>query len=171
MTLRSLPLAGLFLCATLGGCSGAEPTPSSDLELDSDQVTSALSVEDVKQYDGCRDNGHSGGPVELGRLNADIDPATRAMFGTAECIVGRLTKFKGKFRPYNIQSFKNTSAGKTFFFKRVSENVIHEAPSECLKIKMTATVGATDVYVTITRVKQLPAVSPGTGLCSDNGET
>ncbi len=52
----------------------------------------------------------------------------------------------------------------------VEPNVIGEAPSECLKIKLSFTIGATDVYVTIDRVKQLPPVTQG-HLCSDNGET
>lgn len=170
MTLRALSLA--LLLSTAFGCSAGEAIPADDRDPGDEGVaSSALSaVEDVKQYESCKDSGHANGPVHLARLNADLGPATRAIFNTAECIVGRMPKFKGTFRPYNLQSFKNTAAGKTFFFKRVSENRIGEAPSECLKVKMSATVGATDVFVTISRVKQLPAAPVGV-LCSDNGET
>lgn len=163
---RSILYTGLFLVATACGSTEIDHS-ATPLEV-SRSALAASSVEDVRQYDDCRDNGHSS-TINLGKLNADRDPATRAMFTTASCIVGRLTQFRGRFRPYNLQSFKNTTAGQTFFFKRISDNIIGEPPSECLKIKLSATVSPTDVYVTIDRVKQLPP--PRTdGLCADNGE-
>lgn len=81
-------------------------------------------------------------------------------------------QFHGNFRPYHLQSFKTASPGKqTFIFKRdESQNTIGAPPSECLKIKLSAAVGATDVFVTIERVKQL-APKPEGELRSDNGET
>lgn len=159
---------GLGLCALASAlaCSVADPADLPESELDS--PAALLPVEDVGQYAGCLDNGHSD-VVNLGQLNAARDPATRAMFATASCIVGRLTMFQGKFRPYNLQSFKNLAGETRFFFKRISTNVTGEPASECLKIKMTATVSPTDVYVTITRVKQLPPPRAD-GLCADGTE-
>jgi hypothetical protein len=146
-----LPLAALALAA----CSGAEPSSPSPEEA-ATATAAQTSVEDVKQYDACRADGHSGS-LDLGQLNAAADPGTGATFETASCIVGRLSRFRGRSRPYNLQSFKNTpEGGQTFFFKRVSENTTHEAAPECLKIKLRAAVGPTDAFVTVERVKQLP---------------
>ena len=170
---RPAPLALLLLTSLtallLGaGCSDAQGADPSTDPVASESALTA--VEDVHQYDNSRSNGLSATTgVDLGNLEKG-DPATRADFETADCIVGRLTKFHGRFRPYNLQSFKTTSGGHhTFIFKRMSENIIGEAPSECLKIKLSAVVGATDAFVTIERVKALPAPRPD-GLCADNGE-
>lgn len=165
ITLSNLSLALALTVSTLG-CSVAGSAPDPEVALEAEAAT--LPVEDVAQYASCLDNGHSG-LLDLGQLNADRDPATRATFATASCIVGRLTQFQGKFRPYNLQSFKNLAGEQRFFFKRVSFNTTGEAAPQCLKIKMTAVVGPTDAFVTITRVKQLPPPRAD-GLCEDAGE-
>lgn len=168
MTRRTLSTIALLLCASAAACGGAtladEPNPSAT-------ESAAAGVEDVNQYAGCLVHGVDVGGVVLGNLRSDRDPGTPVSFNVASCIVGRLTTFRGARRPYNLQSFKNTApANQTFFFQRQFQNVIGEAPAECLKVKLSFTIGATDVYVKIERVKQLPAVTQGK-LCSDNGET
>lgn len=166
---RALSTTALLLCFSAATCSEAtsidENNPGAATEFE------ATGVEDVNQYKDCLIHGVDVGGVILGHLRADRDPGTPAAFNVASCIVGRLTTFKGMRRPYNIQSFKNTSpAHQTFFFQREFQNITGEAPAECLKVKLSFTIGATDVYVKIERVKQLPPAQRGT-LCSDNGET
>lgn len=160
-------LATVFVAGAPFGCSVAQPE---ELSSDEDPTLAALlPVEDTAQYANCRDNGHSSSTMDLGQLNPARMPQVRAAFTTAGCIVGRLTQFEGVFRPYNLQSFKLLDGEYRFFFKRVSTNVVGEKPSQCLKIKMTAFAGPTDVFVTITRVKQLPPPRAD-GLCADGTE-
>ncbi|MEZ4360847.1 MAG: hypothetical protein R3B48_11760 [Kofleriaceae bacterium] len=169
MMTRISSLTLLALGLGLLGCSVAETDDAGDPTLDLDPAAATSPVEETTQYNDCRDNGHST-DIDLGQVNAARDPGTRAAFATASCIVGRLTQFRGTFRPYNLQSFKNLPGNEArFFFKRISNNVTGEPASECLKIKMTSTVSPTDVYVTITRVKVLPPPRAD-GLCTDNGE-
>lgn len=159
----------MLVCFSSAACVG---TDSETVETVDEALGTAASVEDVRQYDSCRENGHgsSGSILDLERIR-DNDPAINASFATASCIIGRLGKLNGQFLPYHLQSFKPRGPGQqAFIFKRHRRNVVNEGPSECLKIKLTSLVGATDVYVTIERVKQLPS-APGNNLCSDNGET
>lgn len=165
--MKSIALICLLACAASAGCANTDPEESTDVALGA-----ASTIEDPAQYESCKENGHgsSGSNLDLGHMR-DNDPATQAAFSTAECIVGRMGQFRGTFRPYHLQSFKPRGPAQySFIFKRESKNVTGEAPSECLKLKLTAHLGATDVFVTIERVKQL-APKPQGELCSDNGET
>lgn len=166
-SLSSPVLAALALAGATLGCSVAQTEEFSEDEDPS--LAALLPVEDTAQYNDCRDNGHSADTMDLAQLNPARMPQVRASFTTASCIVGRLTQFEGAFRPYNLQSFKLLGGEYRFFFKRVSNNVTGEKPSQCLKIKMTAFAGPTDVFVTITRVKQLPPPRAD-GLCADGPE-
>ena len=166
---NSVPMVAFLVCLSSAGCASTDPAPPEDVD---EALGAATGIEDTKKYDACRENGHgsSGSSLDLGKIR-DHDPATQASFSTADCIIGRMSQFKGAFRPYHLQSFKTTAPSKqTFIFKRENQNVTGEAPSECLKIKLTSLLGATDVFVTVERVKQL-APKPAGQLCSDNGET
>jgi hypothetical protein len=169
MTTRSLILLALFTLIAACGNTDADALVQDDPGSSDSQALSA--VEDVTQYASCRENGHgsSASTLDLAHFG-ERDPGLRATFATADCIVGRLTDFKGRYRPYSLQSFKRTAAGQTFFFKRTSYNEAGEAKPQCLKIKLSVFVGATDDTVTVSRVKQLPDAAPD-ALCSDNGET
>lgn len=166
----SLSLSSFAAFVLAGAPLGCSVAQTEDLASDEDPSLAALlPVEDTAQYADCRDNGHSADTMDLGQLNPARMPQVRASFTTASCIVGRLTQFEGTFRPYNLQSFKLLDGEYRFFFKRVSTNTAGEKPSQCLKIKMTAFAGPTDVFVTITRVKQLPPPRAD-GLCADGPE-
>lgn len=167
----------LAICVLAGcGSSGEDPESAAGAETSAD----ALSVvEDLGQYKGCLLQGaplpNTSGLVNLGNLDASPG-VRRKMFDVAECIVGRHSTFRHQPRPYNLQSFKTThldgvrrDTSATFIFKRVSENVAGEAPPQCLKVTMTARVGATQIDATITRVQQLPSTTTD-GICSDKGE-
>lgn len=173
-TLRAFSM-GVLLCHGAMSCGSPEAGDAPDMDTDTDTAAGPLSVEDVHQYDDCLLHGVGNSWIHLGELSPG-NPCIRYLFSAAECIVGRHTMFDGNFRPYNLQSFKMTSlqpntrsTDARFFFKRVSENLIGEAPSQCLKIKATVMIGATDCFITITRVKQLPPATRDQ-LCSDNGE-
>lgn len=171
MFVRAFSVGAVILVASGAGCSSPE---SIDTEQVDNADTAASPIENVAQYADCRDNGHgsSGSNVFLGEIG-NRDPGTSSTFRTAECIVGRLkgkADPQGNFRPYHLQSFKRTPAGQTFFFKREVSHAPGAPPSECLKIKTSVVVGATDVFVTVQRVKQLPPPRAD-GWCTDNGET
>lgn len=176
------PLTLLF-ALSLSACIA---DPSSDDFVDEEEEgkadgvgdATADPIEDVHRYDDCLVHGTT--PYEsflnMGILS-DREPGTRATFFVAECIVFHLKASPDLLGPYNLQSFKKRSTGdcrlpgvckQTFFFKRVTDDDA-ELP-ECLKVKLSVVVGATDDFVTIERVKKLPAARPD-GFCEDNGET
>ncbi len=171
MKTRSVPFGAVFVSLGALACAAADgDTPSA---ADATEEAALTAVENVEQYADCRSNGHDG-TMSLDHLS---DPWTKATFETANCIVGRLTDYSvDNPRPYSLQTFKQTEyaqwgrRSQTFFFKRISRGGSGEPPSECLKIKLTVKIGATDEFVTINRVKQLPPRGPG-ALCSDNGES
>lgn len=167
-----LPVAAL----SLASCVGQELVDAPEATEATEKAASP--IEDVKRYDHCLVHGVSTSTLDLGGMAVYPFPPIRSMFVVAECIVGDLKMFQGQHRPYQLQSYKTQKvyeqapggpgADTTFFFKRFTHS--GEAPPECLKVKMNSKVGATDVFVTIQRVKQLPPTTRG-GLCSDNGET
>jgi len=112
MTMRpllSIALFGAVACGSPSVAEDAEPGASSALET----AAAAAGVEDVHQYDDCLVHGVDVGGVELGNLRSPRDPGTAASFNVASCIVGRLTKFKGQPRPYDLQSVKTVSTRRS----------------------------------------------------------
>jgi len=130
-------------------------------------------IEDVHAYDDCLLHGTSTSTISLGTLGFR-DPATTTGFVVTECITGHLTAADPEMRPYNLQSVKKAAlqaqggGRQVYFLKRGTTAESSNEPA-CLKVKLFVTVGATDVFVTIERVKQLPPPRAD-GLCSDNGE-
>jgi hypothetical protein len=174
-SITCVSLVGLVVSAATAGCSGQDSPSSASSQATEEADSVSGSVEDPKQYEDCLVHGRESS-VNLAGLAYFPNPPTKAVFEVAECIVGHLTDFQGKFRPYHLQSYKtrsvdnaNATAATTFFFKRFTENSSSEPPPQCLKVKLDAKLGATDFFVTIKRVKQLPSTTPN-GLCSDNGE-
>ena len=130
-------------------------------------------IEDVHAYDDCLVHGTSTSTISLGMLGFR-DPATTSGFVVVECITGHLTAADPQMRPYNLQSLKKSAmqtngGGRQVYFLKRGTTATSTNDPRCVKVKLFATVGATDVNVTIERVKQLPPPRPD-GLCADNGE-
>ncbi len=163
-------LSGLAL--GFAGCIATADDATIDESIEGTDVAAlSASVENVQNYASCLVAGTSTSWLSLGLLTQGSDPGTNATFQVAECIASKLAVTNGKHRPFNLQSYKHTSAGQTFILKRTMTNTSSSDPKpECLKIKLAVSVGATQSNVTIQRVKVLPS-QPANKLCNDNGET
>jgi hypothetical protein len=130
-------------------------------------------IENVHAYDDCLIHGVSDSLLHLGMLGFR-DPAASKGFAVTECITNQIAATDAQMRPYNLQSFKRAAlqanGGRQIYFLKRGTTATSTNEPACLKVKLWVVVGATDVFVTIERVKQLPPPRPD-GLCADNGET
>ena len=164
-----------IILVTAGACaaSSSQDDEVSDDSLDGKADGAGNPIEDVHAYDDCLLHGTSTSTISLGMLGFR-DPATTTGFVVTECITGHLTAADPQMRPYNLQSVKKAAlqtqgGGRQIYFLKRGTTAESSNEPACLKVKLFVTVGATDVFVTIERVKQLPPPRAD-GLCSDNGE-
>src|SRR5262245_8380770 len=108
-SITCLSLIGVVFCGAAVGCSSEDSTSAANSQASTDEADSVSSaVEDPKQYEACLVHGRAS-DVNLAGLAQFPNPPTRAVFEVAECIVGHLTQFQGKLRPYQLQSYKTRS--------------------------------------------------------------
>jgi hypothetical protein len=164
----------LITLLSVSACVANPSHEEGDDESLDGKADDANPIENVHAYDDCLVHGTSTSMISLGMLGFR-DSATTSGFVVVECITGHLSAADPQMRPYNLQSLKksaiqtNGGGRQVYFLKRGTTATSTNEP-RCLKVKLFATVGATDVLVTIERVKQLPPPRAD-GLCADNGET